>query len=64
MEAVDADCYTRSGEAAWIASDIHRFLLKEKPLTENPIPMELRAVLLPIPDDKLEGCIASLQHGE
>ena len=57
---IDSDCYVRSLEGAHITSEIHDNLSWSNNSTEEVIPMELRAVLLELQEDKLSDCVATL----
>ena len=58
--AIDADCYVRSVEGALIASEIHDHLDWPISSTNELPPVELRAVLLDMHEDKLSDCVAAL----
>ena len=57
---IEADCYVRSREGARIASEIHDILRRSPKSKEEPIPVELRAVLLTLEEDKLSECVTTL----
>ena len=59
-QAIDSDCYVRSIEGAQIASEVHDTLGSFRNYTGEQVPIELKAVLLSLSEDRLSGCIAGL----
>ena len=57
---IKADCYVRSRKGARIASEIHDILSRSQTSKGELIPVELRAVLLTLDEDKLSDCVATL----
>ena len=60
VQAIESDCYVRSIEGARIASQVQDALRPPKIPSEEQIPIELKAVLLNMKEDRLSGCIKAL----
>ena len=57
---IESDCYVRSLEGTRIASQVQDVLRYPKIPSGEQIPIELKAVLLNMEEDRLSGCIKAL----
>ena len=60
LKIIESDCYVRSLEGARIASQVQDVLRYPQIPSGEQIPIELKAVLLNMEEDRLSGCTKAL----